>query len=83
LLGTLPKSGKEIGEITQFKMDYTFWMNGGAVVAAAALSIFHRLFKKTQKERPMEKSQKTTLKTIAVYVAIVIIIGGFVSSLLK
>lgn len=83
LLGTLPKSGKEIGEITQFKMDYTFWMNGGAVVATAVLIIFHRFFRKSQKERPMVKSQKATLKTIAVYVAIVIIIGGFVSSLLK
>ncbi|MDX1639654.1 MAG: permease [Balneolaceae bacterium] len=44
LLDIIPETRKEVASITQFQIDYTFWMNIAFTLVAAWLVTFHRQF---------------------------------------
>lgn len=45
-LGILPHSAKVVQEVTQFKIDYTFWMNIAFIAVTAWMIYLHRQHKK-------------------------------------
>ena len=78
LLGVLPESARQVKEITQFQIDYTFWMNLAAIVGAGVLYYLHRSHVKAQEKSMdgMEDGKKIGFKQIAVYIAILALCGG-------
>jgi len=82
-LNIIPESNKVITELTQFKFDYTFWMNIAFGILVLWLVSLQRAFKRHHKHHDMSGHQhvvpKGKLKKTTTYIFILIIIFGFVS----
>ncbi|MDX1691793.1 MAG: permease [Acidimicrobiia bacterium] len=79
-LDIVPESTRAVGEIAQFEIDYTFWMNVGFVVVAAGLVWLHVAHVREHgggMDHDMEGSGP--LKRIAVSVAILVLAVGLVA----
>lgn len=81
LLGVLPESARQVKEITQFQLDYTFWLNLAAIGGAGVLYRLHRGHVKNQEEGmgSMDHGGNLGFKQIAVYTAMLILCGGLVT----
>ncbi|WP_083900085.1 permease [Orenia marismortui] len=83
VIGIVPDSNKVITEMTQFKIDYTFWMNILFVALAGALIY---LYKKQLKEKNShgdmdhgEENNSLDIKGLFTKAFILILIGGLAS----
>ena len=80
-LGIVPESRRVVSEITQFKIDYTFWMNLVFVWIAAGLVWLHKKYLQSHEMKMMDMESGGTIKKIAVYLFIAILTGGLTSFL--
>ena len=76
LLGLTPQSAKSVGEITQFKIDYTFFLNILLGLIAAGLSYVAW----RHKDEGMQMQKKTVRQYVA-YIFIGILIAGLAAHL--
>ena len=76
LLGIVPESARVVSEITQFKIDYTFWMNIGFTVIAGVLVWLHNKYKQSHSMKMMDMEGGGKLKKIAVTIFIIINVLG-------
>ncbi|WP_340106811.1 permease [Rhodohalobacter sp. 8-1] len=76
LLGIVPESARVVSEITQFKIDYTFWMNIGFTVIAGVLVWLHKKYMQSHEMKMMEMESGGKIKTIAVSLFILINVLG-------
>lgn len=85
LLGVLPESARQVKEITQFQIDYTFWMNLVAIAAAGVLYYLHRSHVKAQHKdmESMDEGKQIGVKQVAVYTAILALCGGLATFFLQ
>ncbi len=74
ILNLVPKSGKKIEHLTQFKIDYTFWFNIVFAIIAAALTYLHIKGKKGKVHFPTELG----VKRIITYSFGLIILAGII-----
>ncbi|MGA9537453.1 MAG: permease [Desulfobacterales bacterium] len=82
LLGIVPKSSKAISELTQFKIDYTFWMNLASVIIVLTLAIFRRKYQKLQQAKgqhhDMDHNGKIGIKRFIAYLAAGLVVVGLI-----
>ena len=82
LLGIVPKSSKAISELTQFKIDYTFWMNLASVIIVLALANFRRKYQKMQQAKgqhhDMDHNGKIGIKRFIAYLAAGLVAVGLI-----
>ncbi|MCK8600258.1 hypothetical protein [Desulfoferrobacter suflitae] len=85
LLGVLPESSRQVKEITQFQIDYTFWMNLAAIAGTGVLYYLHRSHVEAQggSMEGMEDGKKFGIKQLAVVIAILALCRGLASFLLQ
>lgn len=76
LIGIIPESQREITEITQFKIDYTFWMNIVFVWVAGWLAWQNRKYLQDHDMKMMDMEGGGKIKTIAVTIFIIINVLG-------
>jgi len=76
-LGIVPESGRKVGEVAQFKFDYTFFLNIFFVFAAAVLVWLHRRHVRAEgKAKPFDIRAALSLKTgIALFCAVLVLVG--------
>ncbi|PAU94289.1 permease [Aliifodinibius salipaludis] len=79
LLDIVPESRRVVSEITQFKIDYTFWMNLIFIWIASILIWLHKKYMQTHRMKMMNMEGGGKLKKIVVYLFIAILAGGVVS----
>ena len=79
LIGIIPESGKEVSNITQFKVDYTFWMNLFFVMVAGWLIYLNNRFHRNHEVEMMEMEGDGPIKQKVVYLFIGINIIGVVA----
>lgn len=75
-LGIIPESQKAIAEITQFKIDYTFWMNLAFVFIAGWLVWQHKKYLQDHGMKMMEMESGGKIKKLAVIIFILINLFG-------
>lgn len=80
-LGIVPESRRVVSEITQFKIDYTFWMNLIFVWIAAGLVSLHKKYLQSHEMKMMDMESGGKIKKTAVYLFIAILSGGLISFL--
>jgi len=83
LIGIIPQGGGEISQITQFKIDYTFFMNLLFLILAGILIWFHSKYSE-MKDGGHDKESggggfNIGLKKIIVFLFIAILAGGMIS----
>jgi uncharacterized membrane protein YraQ (UPF0718 family) len=83
VLDAMPASARKVEEVAQFKIDYSFWMNMFAVIATGVLIFSHHRYLKIKKMDMKNASEGLSLKKIAAYLALLILIGGFFAFLLN
>ncbi|HKL14231.1 MAG TPA: permease [Balneolaceae bacterium] len=76
LLDIIPESQRVVAEITQFKIDYTFWMNIGFVWIAAWLAYQNRAYLKDHSMKMMKMEGGGKLKGIVVKLTILVNVVG-------
>lgn len=76
LIGIIPESQKEIGQITQFKIDYTFWMNLAFVWVAGGLAWMNKKYLQDHDMKMMDMEGGGKIKTVAVTIFIIINLLG-------
>lgn len=76
LIGIIPESQREITEITQFKIDYTFWMNLAFVWVAGWLAWQNRKYLEDHDMRMMDMEGGGKIKMLAVMIFITINVLG-------
>ncbi len=76
LIGIIPESGKKITEITQFKIDYTFWMNIAFVFVVGWLAIMNKKFLNEPEAGMMDMEGDGPLKRKIVWLLIAVNIIG-------
>lgn len=76
LLGIVPESARVVSEITQFKIDYTFWMNLVFTVIAGALIWLNKKYLEKHKMKMMDMEGGGKLKKVAVSLFILINLVG-------
>lgn len=79
LLQITPESARAVGDVAQFKLDYTFWLNLVFVAVAGGLTYLHKQHVKNEKMESMDHGSGITIKRIIVYVFMLILAGGLVS----
>ena len=83
-LGIIPKSAKVVQEVTQFKIDYTFWMNIAFTAVTAWLIYLHRQHKKQHDggmEMKMESGGAIKKGVVTLFIIINLVgLGLFISS---
>jgi hypothetical protein len=80
--GIIPESRKVISDITQFKLDYTFWMNLAAVVIVFTMLFFKKKYRQIQdntQDHDMDHSGGTSAKRVVAYLFAVVLLIGLVS----
>jgi len=82
-LGAMPTSARKVEEVAQFKIDYSFWMNIFAILVTAVLIFSHDRYMKNKKMDMKDASEGLSLKKMATYLALLILIGGFFVFLLN
>lgn len=75
-LDIVPESRRVVSEITQFKIDYTFWMNLVFVWIAGTLVWLHKKYMKTHEIKMMDMESGGKIKNIAVTFFIIINVLG-------
>ena len=80
-LGIVPESRRVVSEITQFKIDYTFWMNLIFVWIAAGLVSLHKKYLQSHEMKMMDMESGGKIKKTAIYLFITILSGGLISFL--
>jgi uncharacterized membrane protein YraQ (UPF0718 family) len=75
-LGIVPESGKAIKEVTQFKIDYTFWMNLVFVWIAGWLSFYNKKYIQKYGMEMMSMEGGGPIKRAVVYIFIAINVVG-------
>lgn len=78
-LGIVPESRRVVSEITQFKIDYTFWMNLVFVWIAGGLVWLHKKYLQSHEMKMMDMESGGKIKKTAVYLFIAILTGGLIS----
>jgi len=78
LFDIIPESERVVAEITQFKIDYTFWMNLGFVWVAGWLVFQNRAYLKDHSMKMMKMEGGGKLKTVVVRLTIVVNVVGAV-----
>lgn len=82
LLGIVPESSKAISELTQFKIDYTFWMNLVSVLIVSTLVTFSRKYQAIQQEKgqhhDMDHNGKMGIKRLTAYLAAGLVAIGLI-----
>ena len=81
LFGILPESHKQIAQITQFQIDYTFWMNIAFVFIAGMLAWLNKKYIKKHGMKMMDMEGGGKMKKAAVYLVILINIAGLLAFL--
>ncbi len=81
LLGIIPESGREVAQITQFKIDYTFWMNIVFVMIAAWLVVLHKQYASSYGMKMMDMEGGGAIKRGIVYLFILINVVGLTTFL--
>lgn len=76
LLGIVPESARVVSEITQFKIDYTFWMNIVFTVIAGVLIWLNKRYLQNHKMKMMDMEGGGKLKKAAVSLFILINLVG-------
>jgi len=76
LLGIVPESARVVSEITQFKIDYTFWMNIGFTVIAGVLVWLHKKYKQSHGMKMIDMEGGGKIKKVAVTIFIIINVLG-------
>lgn len=79
LFGIIPESAKKVSSITQFKIDYTFWMNIVFVMVAGWLVYLNKTFLNEHEASMMDMEGDGPVKRIAVYIFIAINIMGLLA----
>ena len=77
MLGIVPESSRQVGEVTQFAFDYTFYLNVAFVIVAAAMIWLHR--RHTRDHGHMEhdmESDSRTKRVFALLAAGIVITGA-------
>ena len=77
VLDVMPTSARKVEDIAQFKIDYSFWLNSFAVLVIGILIFSHHRYIKIKKMDMKDASESLSLKKIAAYLALLILIGGF------
>ena len=77
VLEVMPTSVRKVEEVAQFKIDYSFWMNIIAVLVTGSLVYSHRRYMKVKKMDMKDASEGLSLKKIATYIFVFVLIGGF------
>jgi len=75
-LGIVPESARVVSEITQFKIDYTFWMNIGFTVIAGVLVWLHKKYKQSHGMKMLDMEGGGKIKKVAVTIFIIINVLG-------
>lgn len=76
LLGIIPESNRVVSEITQFKIDYTFWMNLAFAAVAGILAWLHKKYMQEHEMKMMDMESGGKIKKIAVTLFIIINVLG-------
>ncbi|MCP9293029.1 permease [Gracilimonas sediminicola] len=74
--GIVPESARVVSEITQFKIDYTFWMNIVFTFIAGALIWLNKKYLQNHEMKMMEMESGGKLKKVAVILFILINLVG-------
>ncbi len=81
LLGIIPESSREVAQLTQFKIDYTFWMNIIFVLLAGWLIRLNKKYIENYGMEMMDMEGGGPLKRAVVYIFILINLLGLVAYL--
>ncbi|GAA5520259.1 permease [Aliifodinibius salicampi] len=79
ILDIVPESKRVVSEITQFKIDYTFWMNLVFVWIAAGLVWLHKKYLQSHEMKMMDMESGGKIKKIAVTLFIIINVLGLLA----
>jgi uncharacterized membrane protein YraQ (UPF0718 family) len=79
-LGIVPESGREVGEVTRFALDYTFYLNIVFVIVAGTMIWLHLRHTKEHGHMEHDMEEDSKAKRVIAIAAAVILISG---SLLK
>ena len=79
LLGIIPEGRSEVAQLTQFKIDYTFYMNIVAVFLVAAQVVLHRQRQDDGGGHDHGDDDGPGAKRIAAYIALLVVVGGLVA----
>lgn len=74
----VPESGRQITEIVQFRIDYTFWLNVAFAITAIGLFYLARQHMKEHGEMSHDMEGDGPIKKAAAYLALAIMTGGLV-----
>ncbi len=75
--GLTPETSREISEVTQFRIDYTLYMNIGAVVVVGAMAWLARTHAHSEDHgHDHEDGSAISLQTIATWMCLAIVIAG-------
>jgi hypothetical protein len=83
LLGILPKSARAVQDITQFKLDYTFWMNLVAVGLVSWLSWLNHSWHRRNDDPAMEMDGGSKLKRTAALSALGALAAGIIIHIIQ
>jgi uncharacterized membrane protein YraQ (UPF0718 family) len=75
-LGIVPEGGREIGEVTRFALDYTFYLNIVFVIVAGTMVWLNRRHTKAHGHMEHDMESDSKIKRIVAMAAIVILITG-------
>jgi hypothetical protein len=84
LLGIVPEGARQIAQLTQFKIDYTFWMNVVSVAVVGGHVYLRRQHRRMHEEEGDDHDHGGggfSLKRLVVYVFIAVLVGGLVAFL--
>jgi uncharacterized membrane protein YraQ (UPF0718 family) len=79
LLGWVPEGARQIAELTQFKIDYTFWMNVVSVIVVGVHVYLRRQHRRMHEDGHGghdHGSEGLSLKRAVVYVFIAVLLAG-------
>ena len=89
LAGWTPQGAREIAGLTQFKIDYTFWMNVVSVGVVGGQMYLRRQHRRMHEEdgghdqdehaRHDHGSERVSVKRLIVYLFIAVLVGGLVA----
>jgi len=75
--GITPETSRVVREVTQFRLDYTFWLNVLALAGTATLIFLHRQHIRERGEMAgMSMAGGLTVKRIVVYIFMITVITG-------
>ena len=78
--GLIPEGRKAVENLTQFSIDYTFWLNMLFILVAVWLIVFNQKhIKKMDKSMDHGEDGGTNIKRIIVYIFISILIIGLIA----